>query len=189
MVDYILKRGELETKIPVPTSWHDVTIEQWITLVNEDDGTMERRVAILTGIPISDIVQLSVNEFIRLCATLIFCQNIENLGEHNIVDAKWNDWYIGNESWEKLEKAKQELAKCSPQPVFKYDTEGNKILDAEGNAVLDYMTKAKDPINAVKEIVKIYTGEDVSGKPVTQVIGLANFFLSSYINFSTAIKN
>jgi hypothetical protein len=150
---------------------------------------MERRVSIIIDLDIQDIIQLSVIEFTRICQTVIFCQDISQIAESNTVDQKWSDWYIGNESWEKLEKAKQEMAKYAPQPVLKYDENGNKILDAEGLAILDYMTEGKDTINAAKEIVKIYTGEDISGKPVTEVIGLVNFFLSSYINFSNAIKN
>lgn len=189
MVSYILKRGEVETKLSVPTSWNDVTIEQWIRLVNEDDGTMEKRVSILIGLDFEDVIKLSVIEFTRVCQTLIFCQDISALAECNTVEPKWNDWYIGNESWEKLEKAKQEMSKCSPQPILKYDESGNKILDDDGLAVIDRWTESKDPINAAKEIVKIYTGEDISGKPVTEVIGLCNFFLSSCINFLNAIKN
>lgn len=184
-VNYIYEKGTEKKNISVPTSWKDVTIDTWIQLVNEDDGTVERRLAILTAIPYEDIIQIPAMQFVKLATSIAFSFDVSPIAEANTTPEKYKNWYIGDQSWEKLEFAKAEIAKCDEKKIYGTD------VDAAGleYSVVVNTIPARDPINASIEIVRIYTGENISGRAVIEVIGLVNFFLSSYINFSNALKN
>lgn len=155
------KENGIVESINIPTEWSDVSWSLYIKLINEDDGTIEKRIAILTGIEYEQILNLSVEDIINLIPVISFSFDLEELKKANQVPEQYKNWYIGNQSWAKLEEAKQHLAK----------------LDG------------KDPMNAGNDIVRIYHGEEINDKPVTEVLGLATFFLRSCINFISVLLN
>jgi len=145
----------------LPQSWSEVTWDQYIDLINYDTGSLEKRIAILLGIEESDVMLFSTENIFYLIQAVSFTFDLEELVKHNKTPEQYKDWYIGHQAWFKLEQCKQELSK----------------LDG------------KDVMNAGKEIVKIYTSEDIGNKPVTEVLGLVSFFLSRYITFINVLLN
>ena len=147
--------------IDIPTQWAEVKWSLYLRLINEDDGTIERRVSILTGIELNQVLNLNVEDVVNLIPIISFTFDFTDLEEAKKTPEKYKDWYIGHQSWAKLEEAKQVLAKL----------------------------EGKDPLNAAADIVRIYDGTDINDKPVTEVLGLAAFFLRSYINFISVLLN
>lgn len=178
MIDFIYIKDGVEKPVHCYTSWPEVTIEKYIQLVNEDDGTIETVCSILTGVPKADIMAIPATDFVLVAKACMFVFDKAALLGLCSVPAEYEDWYIGEHSWEKLEKAKKEMARIGPQPIIGEQLEGETMVEY----IKDW-TKGQDSINAAKEIVKIYTGKDISGKPITEVFGEVNFFLSSYISF------
>lgn len=149
------------TSVSVPDSWDEVTFKQYVDLVNYDKGTIESRISILLGISEDYINVLPSEDVLMIVPIISFTFNTEELEKSNVVPDDYKDFYIGHESWKKLEEAKQAI----------------NALDG------------KDAVNAAAKIIKIYTDQDIEDKPVTEVLGLVNFFLSSYINFTKDLLN
>ena len=147
--------------VDIPTQWDEVNWSLYLQLINEDDGTIEKRISILTGIELNQVLNLSIEEIINLIPVISFTFDFADLEKAKAVPEKYKHWYIGHQSWAKLEEAKQILAKL----------------------------EGKDPLNAAADIVRIYDGTDIKDKPVTEVLGLAAFFLRSYINFISVLLN
>lgn len=149
------------TSVSVPDSWDEVTFKKYVDLVNYDKGTIESRISILLGISEDYINVLPSEDVLMIVPIISFTFNTEELEKSNVVPDDYKDFYIGHESWKKLEEAKQAI----------------NALDG------------KDAVNAAAKIIKIYTDQDIEDKPVTEVLGLVNFFLSSYINFTKDLLN
>lgn len=162
MISFIGKtESGQEISIDVPTSWDDVTFETYLRLINEDDGTIEKRIAILLGWNVDDVLSLPIKDMVDMIPAISFTFDIEKLKEFTSVPDELKNWYIGHQAWSKLEQAKQVLGK----------------LDG------------KDIMNAGIDIVKIYHDKDISKMPLPKSIPLATFFLTNYINFINALLN
>lgn len=145
----------------VPTDWSEVTFDKYVQLVNDDDGSIERRIAILVGVDYNLINDLPADDIIGLIPAIAFSYDYEDIIKANVVPSEYDGWYIGHYPWSKLEEAKQVIAK----------------LDG------------KDTINAGASIVKTYTGQDINQKSILETIGLVNFFLSKYLDFMSVLNN
>ena len=149
------------TSVSVPDSWDEVSFKKYVDLVNYDKGTIESRISILLGISEDYINVLPSEDVLMIVPIIAFTFDTDELIKCNVVPDQYKDFYIGHESWKKLEEAKQAI----------------NALDG------------KDAVNAAAKIIKIYTDQDIEDKPVTEVLGLVNFFLSSYINFTKDLLN
>lgn len=148
-------------EITLPQNWSEVTWQQYVDLINHDTGSVEKRLAILLGLELDDVVLFETDLLFKLIFEIGFTYDLETLLKHNVAPEKYKDWYIGHQPWFKLEKCKQALSG----------------LDG------------KDIMNAGAEIVKVYTDEDINDKPVTEVLGAVSFFLNRSIIFMNAILN
>lgn len=149
------------TSVSVPESWNEVTFKQYVELVNYDKGTIESRIAILLGLSENEVNNLQSSDVFMIVPIISFTFDTKDIIECNVVPDEYKDYYIGHQSWKKLEEAKQAI----------------NALDG------------KDAVNAASKIIKIYTDQDIDDKPVTEVLGLVNFFLISYINFTKDLLN
>lgn len=156
----VITNKRVETK-SVPTSWDEVTFDKYVELINYDDGTLERRIAILVGIDYDLINTLRADDIVNLIPIIAFSFEYDEILNTSSEPEEYKDFNIGLQSWAKLEKAKQAIAK----------------LDG------------KDTINAGAEIVQIYTDRDIKNEPVTKVLGVVNFFLRKYLDFTTVLNN
>lgn len=160
MLKFSITQDKVVKDVQVPTSWNDVTWEMFIRLAKEDDGTVESRIAVLLDLDRELIDLIPADDVIKLIPVIHFIYDTTAIQSEEIPEG-YEGWYIGHESWSKLEKAKQEIAKYKEENI----------------------------IEAGREVVKIYTGEDIVDKPITEVLPLVNFFLANCINFMTALKN
>lgn len=185
MVKFILSIDGIEKSITCADCWNEVSIENYIRLVNEDEGKIEIVCSILTGIPVEQIYKIPASEFVLLAKCCSFVYYRDKLIETIVTPSGFMDWHIGEQSWGKLEQAKKAIARCSPQPII--GTEFDEALKKEVQVITGY-TEPLDTINAAKEITQIYYGQDISGKPITEVIGIVNFFLFKCLSFLNAMK-
>lgn len=145
----------------VPTDWTEVTFDKYVELVNYDNGTIERRIAILIGIDYDLVNDLPAEDILGLIPAIAFSYEYDDIINANVVPKEYENWYIGHQPWSKLEEAKQAIAKL----------------------------EGKDTINAGAAIVKTYTGQDIGQKSILESIGLVNFFLSRYLDFMSVLNN
>lgn len=148
-------------QVNVPEEWKEVTFKKYVELINYDDGSFKRRIAIMLGLPYDEVDFISAENMLQIYPTISFVFSPDELLKYNYVSDEYKDYYIGHQSWAKLEEAKKAIA----------------------------MLDGKDSINAASSIVKTYTGIEIDDKPVTEVIGLANFFLSNYLSFMNVSLN
>lgn len=181
MVDFVLIKEGIETPVQCKSSWAEIDVETYLRLLNEDDGQIERVCSILSGVDVEVIMALPAKDFMVLAPICFFVYDRTELVNASVMPKGYEDWYIGDQPWSKLEACNKALAAIGPQNIIEQDEEGNDYIAGQ--------TKGKESFNAAKDIVKEYTGIDISGKPILEVFGLANFFLSSYLIFTTALKN
>lgn len=185
MINFLYLKDGKETKVSIASNWSEVPFSKYVELVNKDEGKIEKVISILSGVPLEDVIQISADEFIVLTKVCIFVFDRGDLLNHVVTPEGFENWYIGDEAWQKLEQCKNAIALCNEQPII--GTEPNEE-GVEVPAIIG-MTPAKDSINAAAEIVKVYTGKDINDMPAPEAVGLANFFLFSYLNFMNGSKS
>lgn len=162
MISFIAKtQSGKEMQVNVPSTWHDVTFDTYVQLINFDNGTIEKRISILLGWDEQDVLSLPIKDMIDLIPAISFTFDVDELKKYTTPPDEYKNWYIGHQAWSKLEQCKQILTK----------------LDG------------KDIMNAGVDVVKIYTDKDISKMPVTEALPMASFFLTSCINFISVLLN
>lgn len=151
-------------KMDVPTSWGEVSFSKYCDLLENDNATLPRRISIMLGIPETEVESLPAGVAISIGNCLSFISDMAPIREAGaVIPVGFEKFDVGFESWGKYEDAQKVLATYHDKTEY---------------------------TRAAVEIVKIYTakgdepGRDISNEPVTEVLGLATFFLAKLIVFS-----
>lgn len=149
-----------DTEYNLPTSWNDISMKKYIEIVKAKDKTFAERLSVYSDIPFQVINFLSFNQIKTISDIVEFCDSFDVVNAF----AQESEIKIAEQPYWKIEKAKQLL-------------------------------KDVQPVTVSVEIVDLYTsdsdgngGMDISDKPVTEVIGLAAFFLRNCQTSLTDIK-
>lgn len=137
--------------INMPEAWSEVTFNQYVELVNRDSGDWFDRISVLTGLSIEDVKRFKTDLFVQFVNRASFLNDTKPLMDSLIVPEKWQGFKVGSTEIGTFMQVQQEL---------------DRVKEAELNSV-----------NAGAKIVKLFTGEDIGSDPVTEVLGLVNFFL------------
>lgn len=148
-----------ETPYNIRTNWNEVTLNQYCEIVKANDKPFAERIAIYSQIPIEIINAMKIAQLNVLGEVLEFMEGFDSVNAFAI--GYESDITIGEQPYWKVEKAKQLL---------------------QNNSF---------PITVAAEIVELYTGDKdgengqkIGDKPVTEIIGMASFFLRSWESFS-----
>jgi hypothetical protein len=159
--------------INLPEKWSEVTFNQYVDLVNGDDKNWLTRLSILSGVEKKFIDQLPI-ETVELLINRITFINDQSALKNCKSPKKYKGFkYTKLESaWhfdimDELEKHKGlDLINCAP-------------------VVVERCTRKRHgKIKGLLTSNGFSKGIDISQRPVTEVLGTANFFLACLINFS-----
>lgn len=152
-----------DTAYQIRTSWNDVTFKDYCEIVKAKGKSFSETVAIFTGIPGITTMHLSLSQLSIICDLVSFMDDPDTV--YAFAVSYTSDITIGEQPYWKVEKAKQ-LLKGNP-----------------------------NPITVAAEIVEMYTGDkdgeggiDIRNKPVTEVMGMAAFFLTYCQSFLSGSK-
>lgn len=144
-----------ETPYNIRTSWNEVTLNDYCEIVKANDKQFAERIAVYSQIPIEIINQMKIAQLNVLSELVEYMEGFDAVNAFAV--GYESDITIGEQPYWKVEKAKQLL---------------------QNNSF---------PITVAAEIVELYTGDEdgnnginIGEKPVTEVIGMASFFLHSY---------
>lgn len=145
------------------TSWNEVTMNGYVEICKASDKPFAERISIYSQIPIEIINQMKIAQLNVVGELVEFMEGFDSVNAFAI--GYESPIEIGEQNYFKVERAKQLL-------------QNNPI-----------------PISAAVEIVELYTGNDdgeqgikIGEQPVTEVIGMATFFLQSCQRSLTASK-
>ncbi|CAB4218122.1 hypothetical protein UFOVP1605_7 [uncultured Caudovirales phage] len=144
-----------ETDFNIRTSWNEVTMNDYCEIVKASDKPFAERIAVYSQIPIEIINQMKIAQLNVVSELVEYMEGFDAVNAFAI--GYESPMVIGDEPYWKVERAKQLL-------------QNNPL-----------------PISAAVEIVKNYTGDNENGAggieigelPVTEVIGMATFFLQT----------
>lgn len=154
-------------EISMPENWHELKFKNYVELVNidpelKDEKLGYKRISILTGIPEDDVQYLPTAVFIRLITASQFLNNMDPLIQALNVPEKYKNFKVGGIEIGTFILAQQELQRVKDSSL--------------------------DTVNAGQKIVYLFTkkrgrdydipGWNISNEPVTEVLGLVNFFLN-----------
>lgn len=160
----------LDQKFIVPVSWHHVKWSDYINVINLKDAKPFQYLSLKTGIPVELLEMMDINSIEILSTATSFFEG-DGLkafsgfsNELNLDVRRLPVKYI---------IASQQSIKRSID-LLGLDEEGYKITETDLNQIF---------LNSAVDFVKIYTGEDISDKPVSDVFGIACFFLLKFRTF------
>lgn len=172
MIELILTYSTGTETISIPQSWDEVSLSKYCELVNKDrmkGDTVDllNRASIITGISIENLNQCNADTITLLLNNLAFISDHEPVQEAakkrpNITGFDYDTFDFSSTEWGYFEEAKQLIKHCNDNNINKVNI-GSQLVEI-------YTRKRVDG----KEV----PGLDVSERPVTEVIGLVNFFLS-----------
>ncbi|CAB4183574.1 hypothetical protein UFOVP1106_10 [uncultured Caudovirales phage] len=154
-----------ETEYNIRTSWNEVTMNQYVEICKASDKPFAEKIAAYTQMPIEIINQMKIAQLNVIGELVEFMEGFDSVNAFAI--GYESPMVIGDEPYWKVERAKQLL-------------QNNPL-----------------PISAAVEIVKNYTGDNENGAggieigelPVTEVIGMATFFLQGCQLSSNGLKD
>lgn len=156
-----------EREIKLPESWSELTFSQYLDLVNGDDKDWVTRLSILTGIDKESIVQLPGEAVESLIHVISFLADKEPLVKANVIPDEWAGFKYSKVEYSHHCAIMAEVKRCT-------DAQLNELNFAP--VLVEYCTGERV---SKKEFKK---GIDIRNKPVTEVLGLANFFLTASIH-------
>lgn len=139
----------------IPTSWNDITYLKFCEIITFEQKEDNHILSIISGIPFTTIKNIDSESLILLENLLNFTKDLDTLNEFSFVTI---DVVVGKQSWEKLEMAKQAIAKK-----------------------VNYMASAGD-------IIKIYCGRLIYDEPITKVWGDVQYILKELNSFFERYK-
>lgn len=145
-------------KYNVPTSWRDVTHRKYCELISKEKVNGIELLSLLSDIQCNTLEKISEENLIILIDLCTFVNDTTLLEKSNVLFDDLSSFDVGNETWAKLEKAKQEIEK---HPVF---------------------------FCASSSLAKIYFGNDVSNSCILDVYGKCNYLLNNLNNFFERFK-
>ena len=152
-----------ETEFSIRTSWNEVTMNEYCDIVKATDKPFAERIAVYSQIPIETINQMKIAQLNVLSELVEFMEGFDAVNAFAI--GYESEMKIGEQPYWKVEKAKQ-LIQNNPYQI-----------------------------TSAVEIVELYTGDEdgnngikIGDKPVTEVIGMATFFLFSCQHFSNDLN-
>lgn len=152
-----------EKQYNIRTSWNEVTLNDYCEIVKVNDKPFAERIAVYSQIPIEIINQMKIAQLNVLSELVEYMEGFDAVNSFAI--GYESDITIGEQPYWKVEKAKQLIQ--------------NNLF----------------PITVAAEIVELYTGDKdgengqkIGDKPVTEIIGMASFFLQNWESFSSDSK-
>lgn len=181
MFKYSLNFSTGKEVINLPEKWSEVTFNQYLELVNGDDKNWLTRLAILSGVERKFIDQLPIGITELLINRITFTANTQALLKYNKVPKKYQKFKI-----ERLE-----TGWFSDVVNAMEKAEGKDRLNAAAVLVERCTRKRVTTQSGLKKMIKpipvdgvVKPGIDITNKPITEVWGIANFFLARWIIFS-----
>lgn len=157
-----------DKEISLPESWEDVTYTQYIDLVNRDDKKWITRLSILTGLEVDIIGQLPTHVVDMFINIISFMADQSDLEKANVIPKEYEAFNYSSVEYAHHCRIMDEIKK--------YNEQGLNILNA-APVIVEYCTGKR------KDSEKFDLGLDIRQRPVTEVVGLANFFLSHLTGF------
>lgn len=169
MIDITVKyNGKKTIYKNVPTSWHDMSTEhffQWLSAcaVDESEPEMDKQIdylSVLTRIPVDVLKHCPVYQLKIIADDVEFAFDFNGLNNYKTISKSFAEHAsidIGLKTYEQIEDAKESYQKA--------------IADK------------KHPLSCSVDLLKIYTGMDVSGESITSTYGILCFFFNSWIPF------
>lgn len=152
-----------EVEYNIFTSWNEITLNHFCYISKAGELPFAERISTYTKIPLEIINQMKIAQLNLVGELVEFMEGFDSVNAFAI--GYESDLIIGEQPYWKIEKCKQLL---------------------QDN---------KHAITASAEIVEMFTGNDdgeggtkIGDKPVTEVIGMASFFLQNWESFSTDSK-
>jgi len=144
-----------EAEYNLRSNWNEVTFKGYCEIVEAKNKPLLERLAVYSSMPIELISALSLQQLTTVSDVVGYLEDFETVSAFCV--GYESDLNIGEQEYWKVEKAKQLL-------------------------------KGKTyPITVAAEIIELYTGDKdgeggkkVNDLPVTEVIGMASFFLSAF---------
>lgn len=162
MFTFTAEFADEEKVINLPEKWDEVTFEQYADLVHKDDGDWFTRLNVFTGIDVQDLKSLPLHAIDLFVSVLKFLANSDELKQANVAPDGYEKFNYANIPYLQHEKVMAEL----------------KRVNESGLTTL----------HAAPMLVEVCTKNEfgfvnIRNKPITEVIGIANFFLSRSMLF------
>lgn len=157
--------GHVNKYDTVPESWRDITFNRMADVLDLLTGEKQiepiQLLSTITGIPVDDLNQVDAMQVQQLSNMCSFVTDIEDLQQFATVHKsfeKYLDIKVQFQTFEKIEQAK---------------TAYQKTIES-----------GRHPFSCCRDLVEIYTGEDIGERPVPEVWGLCSFFLTNWVRSS-----
>ena len=175
--------------VRLPESWSELTFDQYVNLVNNDDKEWLTRLIVLTGI--EDIGKLPVHAIELFTSIISFLADVKPLNDANVVPEKYQDFkYSSSVEFTWHQEVLIEFKKWSDH------YEVDKAETPEQKDILMRKVQMSSAAKLVEVCTRFRTtdervipGMKINNDPVLEVIGMVNFFLHSSIIYSNGTAN
>lgn len=166
----------IERDIVAPSNWSEVTFKKYAELVDEgNDIDIIKQISILTGEDYDNLMQMEYNVIQMLTHAIRFSFDTSALYAANIIPDDF-------ENWKNPKEGKIQRWDIGLQPVQKM------IIVDQAHKDLQEAGKKFGTFFLCEELCRQYAGVEIADKPITEVLGLCNFFLSSYLNLKRGMS-
>ena len=169
-----------EQRFKMPERWEEVTFLQYAAIMDNlikggtiNNADIPRQLSILTGIAEKDLRQIEYRAMSHLTAIAAFSFDLDYLNKFNKVP-------------EKFIKYKYKNGRIAKWEIGLLPWEHGIAVDKFGDLLADM---GKGQYFICEELCRQYAEIEIAEKPITEVFGLCNFFLSSYLISKHVIKN
>lgn len=167
-----------EVVYQVPTNWNAIEFGHYLSIINASQKEVKplELLSVITGIPADVLGKCELWAVQQIADLVSFVHEPDSLDAYNVVDDKFANFDIRNESYENFEYCNQ-IVKNKWAELYPDE----KQL-TEWQVMHVYL-------NASPEIVKTYLDIDILSMPIPATYGLAVFFCKEYRNLTTHTVN
>lgn len=188
MLTFTLIYDNEEKEVFLPQTWSDVTFEQYVRLVNEDNydekGNIDilNRIHIFTGIPIEALERCKQELILTMFNCISFMADQDEIINCKVPAdlANWEYEGISYGTGIAIDKILDNNYKALVEDIGREPTpeEVQKHRINAGASIVEVLTRKKVGDNLV--------GRNILKEPVTEVLGMVNFFLTRLEGLDTS---